>query len=328
MATSFKFKAISAESLYYKDLPPVEYYVNNFIEKGSLTYVTGPPGSFKTGLMINVAVNGAIGKKILNYDINDSFKTLIIDEENGLIRSKARLKQIVDGQGLNIKDIGRKVIFACISQFKLIDGHIEILSKFIDKNEINIVVIDNIARCLLGSERDEKDVSKILNLLKPLMEEEIRPSFVPIHHTRKGNPQSLEDISGSRDFGAQCDNAFLLKYIMREGSGKKFSIREMKNKNDMEAPDTNFVVSGDKYNLTVDFVGSVSKNIENYINTIYLEIINWLDDNPQESYSREEIYNPFKKIHKKSSFNEALQKVLKNGVIKRPKRDHYVVVKK
>ena len=318
MVIEFKFNLISAKKLYEKDLPPIDWLVDDFIIKAGLTYLVGPPGTFKTGLMILISIAGAYKKDVVGFNINKPFKTLFIDEENGIRNTKDRFNKLVDGFDVDINKIADEtIIFSNISSFLLVPTHVEVLEKLIKKHKPDLVVIDNIARCMVGSERDERDVSLILRMLKPIIEE-YGTSFVIIHHTRKGNAKSLEDISGSRDFGGQCDNAFMLKHYKREGKVKNFVLSQLKSKYGIEIQAINFSVSGDDV-LNVRFLGTASDNIKKSKSSkIVIDVMKFIEDNPQPRYRKSTLIDEMikKHKHKETNIRNAMDLIDEMGVWK------------
>lgn len=319
MPTDFGFHLISAKQLYDKKLPKIEYLVDKLIIDHGITYIVGPAASFKTSLLMDIAIHGATRSDILGFKINKPFKTLFIDEENGEISTKDSLVKILNGSNIDIKELEpNKLMFATISGFLIIDKHIEVLKELIKKYQPDLIIIDNIARCFHGDERNEEDVSKILALLKPITEE-FGTAFVIIHHTRKGDAKTLEDISGSRDFGAQCDNAFLLKQCNKKNSIKTFMIKQLKSKHGLEMDTINFSVEGNDTTLNVKFAGIASENIKSEVDKIELSIMNWIIEDPSnlERHKTGNIIEYSKTLgHKKTSTTKAIANLKFRGVLK------------
>jgi len=324
---TFKFNLIGGKALYNRDLPTIDYLVDDFIIKGGLTYIVGPPASFKTGLMLLTSINGACRNKLLNFKIKKPFTTLFIDEENGIRNTKDRFVKLVDGVGIDVdNDLGdTNIVFANISNFKFVKNHIDMLELVVKQLKPDLIVIDNIARCLKGDERNEQDVSEILNLIKPLIET-YGVSFVIIHHCRKGNGTTLEDISGSRDFGGQCDNAFLLKQCGKKDKVKKFVVSQVKSKYGLEMDAINFTVeSSDTDDLLVKYVGTAVENIQNVVDAIKQELMLWIPENHSKIYKTTELINAMKeKGYKKTSIRSAIELIVDDKILEHGRKGEYV----
>jgi len=326
MILKFKFNLIGAQNLYKKDLPEIDYLIDDFIIKAGLTYIVGPPASFKTGLMILTAIAGACRKKLLNFNINKPFKTLFIDEENGIRNTKDRFVKLLNGLNVDIfKEIkDADIIFANISNFVFTKYHVDELEEVIKKYTPDLIVVDNVARCLKGSERDEKDVALILCLLKPLIEK-YGVSFVIIHHTRKGNAKKLDDIRGSGDFGGQCDNTFMLRQCGRKDKVKKFIMIHSKARYGLEIDAINFTVDSVDDELYVKYVGTAVDNIQSVIDVIKQDLMIWISNNLSKTYKTTELINAMKdKGFKTDSIRKAISLIVDDEVLLHGKKGEYI----
>jgi len=323
----FQFNLTGCKKLYDKDLPPVEYLVDNFIMTSGLTYLVGGPGCFKTGIMMLTSICGAKGSEVLHFDVKKPFKTLFIDEENGLANTKFKFVQLLNGLEYDINDFKNDdIIFSNISSFKFNELHIHTLEKLIKTHKPDLIVIDNIARCLVGNERDEKDVSAVLNLLKPLMEK-YGTAFVIIHHTRKGNGTSLEDISGSRDFGAQCDNAFFISETDKEDNKKEFTLKHVKTRFGIEIPDVSFNVSGNADDLIVEYSTTVVEKKEKF-NMVRLQMLDFLRAQPNGAATFSDILTYIGDIGSERLLHSVINWTIKIGQLNKLKRGLYAIPKK
>ena len=320
----FKFNLIGAKDLYHKELPPIQYLVDDFIIKAGLTYIVGPPGSFKTGLMMLISIAGASKDNIINFNINKPFKTLFIDEENGIINTKDRFVHLVKGLQIDVdKEIKNEdIVFANISGFTFTPFNLNGLKELIEENKPDLIVIDNIARCIVGSERDEQDVARILGMIKPIIEA-YGVAFVIIHHTRKGDAMDLNDISGSRDFGAQCDNAFIVKEFKKKSSVKHFVLKQVKSKFGLGMDAINFTVEGDD-RLFVKYIGTATENIKYLAEEIKTILIDWIIDNPHETYKTTTLLDVMKsKGFNDTNIRNAIKMIVEDKILRFKQKGEY-----
>jgi len=317
---STKFKLVSAKDLYNKIIPPILMLIDSILAEESLVILAGMPGSFKTGIALLLAICGAGYSEFLSFKVNKKFNTLFIDEENGMRRTKFKLKRLCDGLKI-VPPEG--IFFSSMAGFKLERVWIEDLKNQIKQYSINVVVIDNIARCMVGSERDEKDVSKIHDLLKPLAEE-LGVTILYLHHLRKTDfknhhPKTLEDISGSRDFGAQCDDAYIVDFFSRKGNTKTFKLMQVKAKDSIEMPGINFTVTGDPKiendPLIVNFSGLIEENVEERKREDQLKIMEWWDSNGSLFQKTAIVIEAFKGEIGRDRVREALRLLAKDEIL-------------
>ena len=331
-AEPFIFNTITAKKLYDTELPPVTYLIDNLIPEQSLIYLAGPSASFKTGFMINLSLLGACRDEVLGFKVNKPLRVLFIDEENGIRRTKHKFKRILDATDIDIHEELKddQIIFSTISQFKIQQLHIDGLKLLIEKHKPNLIVIDNIARCFVGSERDEQQVSQIHRLLKPI-QEEYGISFVIIHHTRKADTKgkgrkTLDDISGSRDFGAQCDEAFLLeKFRNVDDRTTTFKLIQLKSKDNAEMEGINFDVIGrDDSPLRIEFSGTIRENANEAKFKIQRKIIELFQEEGKDTLTTKVIQGAMEEEgHKRTYILETLKAMVDGGILNRPKRGHY-----
>lgn len=323
------FKIITDKDLYEKDVPQIKYLIDKYVCESSLIYYGGQSATFKTGLALYIAICGAYKKKFLDVEVKESFKTLIIDEENGIRRTKSKFNRLVDGLGIDKEELKKSIVFSTIAGFKLNKQWVDDLANLIVKGNFKLVIIDNIARCIIGSERDETDVGKIHELLKPLIEKH-EVSFLIIHHFNKGDkfagPNTMLDLSGSRDFGAQADEVFLLALYRKESdSVKSFKLYQGKIKDGIEIPSLNFKVKGtlkpEETPLEIIFDGYIKDKISNKKDVVYKDVFTfWIDSRNEGIYKHKtkRVKDVMKERHKHNGeyVNQSLARLKKEKILK------------
>lgn len=303
---------IDCFDLYQNPLPEIEYHVEQLIQKSGLNYIVGLPESFKTSFSLLIAIHGAIGKDVLCYKIPKPFTTLFIDEENGLVGTKFKLKQLLKGSNININDIKGKIYFSSIEHFKIEPTCIATLKILIKQYKPDLIVIDNITRTIIGDENYAKDVSSIQSLLKPL-EEEFGIAFLIIHHKRKGNGGDMESARGSIDFGGQCD----IMNVLEKVDDTKYKLSQGKRKYALRIEPINFTVIGDKERIAVVYAGTKDENIDRLIDKIAEKILTMITKEPAKKHKVSEI---LKELHEVYEFGstysyKALRKLKEHSVI-------------
>jgi RecA-family ATPase len=318
-ADLLKFKGIPFKDLYYQDLPPIEFLVDNLIVKKGLAYVYGPSASFKTNFLLYIALLGYVGKDIFNFKVSKPFTTLWIDEENGLIGMKDKLMKISKGAGIDINEFGNENLFFIFQNFKILSTAFLIkLDRAIAKFKPDMIVIDSIAKVFDGDERNEKDVARIFDVVKPLINK-YGVSIIFIHHARKIDKKygasGLDDISGSREFGAMADTTI---YIQSFGQNK-FLLKQTKNRYGVLTEDINFEVDGDDEQINVTYLGTRKENVEKAKykkEKIKPILLKWITDNPQKSYRTKEIVDAMKKENfKDTNIRDAIKLLVKKDKV-------------
>lgn len=239
-------KYYTGRELLNANIPSVEYLVDKIIKKEGITVLYGPPGVYKTNLGLWMSCLGADGKDIFGLKVKKPFKTLWIDEENGISGMKTKFSRIAGGIDFNNESSIDDVILTADMNFNVLNEQsIQELKIKIRDDKPDLIAIDSIAKIFLEDERDEREVKRIFSNLKQLMRH-FHVSFLLIHHSRKigqkQNHRGLEDMSGSREFGAMIDSALLLQ----NQGGNTYMLSQEKNRYDEKIPKRSFEIFNDK----------------------------------------------------------------------------------
>jgi len=322
-----KLETITATELFEMDIPPIGHIVENLFEEESLIYIGGPPGSFKTGFMLFLSLCLATKEECMGMKIPKPLNILFIDEENGLRRTKNKLRRLMLTMGIKKCD---NIHFLSLKGFKInrVTGMLGIreLEEFIKEKSIDVVIIDSLARTFWGKEQDVTDVKKIHDLLKPILEK-YHTTFFLLHHLKKGDkflPKTLEDLRGSGDIGAQCDQAFLFDttFANLEKGEMTFSVVNAKQKDDIGGGGFNFIVKGKPGTdeLRVLFGGTIEDNVERAYNKCILEIKVLLE---AEDMSTKQIKE---RVHSgKDTVSRCLKKLMDQGEITTYKKGNAIM---
>ena len=174
----------------------VEYLIDKFLVKEEITMWAAKPSTGKSLLSIAVS-NIALTKNIVK-------RVMYFDADNGLTTLKERNIDI-----LKLKH-GRK--FRYFHESQASKGDMWQIIKKMQKTDLSdtLVVKDSIKNFISGDRDKNKDVSKIMDVLKSLRKQGATVLF--LHHTNK--PQKdLEELTyaGSSAWAEDTSNAFILK---------------------------------------------------------------------------------------------------------------------
>lgn len=318
---------LTANEVLDLDIPDIKHMAEGLFEEGALIYLVGTPGSSKSLFMMFVSLCFAEKDEILTtFKVNKPYKTLWIDEENGLRRTKHKLRRLMATMDVKTD----KVIFSSMNGFRINQNCVDDLEKVIKKEEPNIIVLDSFVRVFGGDERDEKEVKKVHTLLKPLIDK-YNISIFLLHHLRKENlkwksVRTLDDIRGSGDLGGQCDQAFLLR---RDGNAnmkdftKKFACVPLKEKDGIEGDGFDFFVKGDPKGdeLRLLWGGFIKDNIDEAYEKTREDIIKYITDNS------ETCLNELNKNlnHSKSTISKVLKQLIEDDVLVKTRNGRRII---
>jgi len=304
---------ISAKELLKANIPKIEYLVEDIIPRAGLVYCFGSPGSFKTNFLLYTAISGSEGKDVFNFKIQKKFRTLWLDEENREIGMKDKLCKIFNGMEVKEESLENIQISICANFNILGKKSLEKLDEWITKYKPDMVVIDSIAKVFPLSERDEGDVRKIYTFLSPFIKK-YGVTFILIHHARKRNflqvSKDMEDISGSREFGAMADSILLLDEV-NEG---KYLLKQVKNRYSSKVYAENFEVTGNDEKIEISYMGKVKDAYLIRVLEVKSAISKWIGEKKITKFKRKEAVDVMKTCgYKESNIDKALKLLKSSG---------------
>lgn len=225
----------TGKDFFEQELKKPDYLIGDFLARQSLTNLTGPPGGGKTILSLYAVVNN-INKCFLDKE-SVPFRTLFIDEENGAWQTQYIFKMICrhvfDALTETEKEtVMNNVDFYCMDGFRLDTKWGNELNRLLlrmkaAKRLPDLIIIDNISRIFEGDSNTQGDAKLVHRIFKTIAIR-FNVAILLISHTRKGNPNTLQDISGSGDFGAQVTISYISKRIGSDNN-PKYWLKKVKN---------------------------------------------------------------------------------------------------
>jgi len=304
-----KFQPIKMSELMNIKFPEQRWVVENLIPLRSLTMIAGYPASFKTWLMLDLAVKIAQGEKFLGHFDTEKMKVLLIDEENGKRLLQTRIKEITELTNLDIE-------FLSFRGFRLDKS--SFIINYCKEKQIGLIMMDSLIR--IHNQKDENssiEMAKLFDEFKKFKKSDITVIFS--HHNRKAGSKpsnSAEDIRGSSELFAFLDCGLSLK--KRKGKNGVIEVEQTKLREQVERPPFQINVVDNENSIKFEFAGDI-KEVEKVskIELAKKNILSLLKVN-RELYRQEMIKkikdNPQNKIGE-SSIKEALQQLVKDGQI-------------
>lgn len=191
------FKPIPFSGLSKMNLPPLEWLIEKLITEESISILSGQPASFKTWIILHLAIQMAKGEPLFGKFATKKSNVLIIDEESGLRRLKTRLAFLTRDEYLPI-------YFVSSEDFKLTKKSVYEIISFCEEKDIKVVMFDSLVRMHTANENEAAAMAGVGELLKQIKNKGI--SILLTHHHRKqisGNP--AQDMRGSSDIFALLD---------------------------------------------------------------------------------------------------------------------------
>lgn len=209
--TSFGFDIMGLEQYMTKyGETSIKWAINDWLPTETIAFMVSPPGSYKTWLMLDLAVSIAGGKPFLGeFPVLDTGPVVIVQQEDFHGQLAERVATIINSR---YNMIGDNVVLPP----KLpIYFHTERKLRFQDKNIMDeferemkrikpkLVIIDP----LYSATTTDDYMSKTAETMFPLkrMRDELGTTFLIAHHTKKG----MDGTQREGLWGSQFLNAFL-----------------------------------------------------------------------------------------------------------------------
>ena len=212
-------KLLSISELLEKNLPPISWLIDELVPEEAITILSGMSGSFKTWLVMDMAISIATGREFLNIYNTKQTGVLIIDEESGERLYSERFKSLTD---LNEMPI----YLLSMSGFGVSGKSVKEIVEICKEKGIGLVIIDSMTRVNKGDENSSKDMALFFSKLRAFTKESI--SVLIIHHNRKpgqGGYDASSDMRCSSDIRAAVDIQLAVRRI---GSSESIEVRQPK----------------------------------------------------------------------------------------------------
>ncbi len=204
-------KFMTLKELMSNDYPESSWVVEGLVPEG-LTILSAQPGTFKTWLLLDIAISVASGSPLVEVFDTTQGGVLMVDEESSERLLQQRLRSLESGTDLPI-------YFKIGTNFKLDDAQISDIIKRCKKDNIKLITFDSLVRIHDKNENDAVQMSDVFAKVKRFMQEGI--NVLIAHHNRKGgngeNPG--QEIRGSSDILAAVDCHLSLS--MKKDFGRK-----------------------------------------------------------------------------------------------------------
>lgn len=195
-----KLLPLALRDLMKKEFSGTRWMIEKLIPEESLTCVSGDPSSFKTWLILDIALKVASGELFLRKFKTTEVGVLLIDEENGERLLCERIKT------LGCSNNNLPIHFLPYSGFKLSEETVEELIIFCVDRKIKLIIFDSLVRIHNADENSAGEMAGVLGLLKNFSKSGISVIFT--HHNRKkgfSKNKASQEMRGSSDILASVN---------------------------------------------------------------------------------------------------------------------------
>ena len=250
------FQVETLDSLLAKKFPETRWLIKDLVAEASITIISADPSSFKTWLMLDMALSVSKGTQLFKVFPVEQSGILIIDEESGPKMLSERFKSLGAETNLPISYLSR-------TGRKLDRKYANEIADYCLSNGIGLVLFDSLVRFHSGDENTSKDMSVVFENFKNITDKGI--SVLILHHNRKsvaGSYNPSGDMRGSSDILASVDCHIALS---RKNGGQFLEVRQTKNRHRSEINAFKLRFESDEDGSRFTFVGNNKSKIEQFI---------------------------------------------------------------
>lgn len=235
-----------------------EWAVENLIPADGITILSGQPGSFKTWMILDLAISVAQGRPFAGKFEASQSPVLIIDEENQPRLIQARLRKLGVGKDDQIHILSRK-------EFR-IQKEDEVSRVIAQCKEmgVKLVIIDSLVRIHGSDENSSTEMSKVFREISRFTKEGI--TVLLTHH--EGKEQQVRRsgggrLRGSSDILAAVDAHISVRRGSREQNMVTLEQTKMRNTTEIEPFNLMFESAEDVFSFL--YIGKSERESKNEV---------------------------------------------------------------
>lgn len=243
-------KILNIDSIMQMEFPEAEWLIDKLVPLQGITIISGAPATYKTWLLMQMAINITESSLFLNKFQCTKSGILVIDEENQLRLIKKRM-------GLLHFKAGRPIHYLSQEDFSALD--LDLINEvivFCDENELDTIFIDSLVRVSNTDENGAQEMAKVFKGIKKFCK--AGKTVIITHHGRKAaanrSASSADSLRGSSDILAAVDCHLAIKRSVEDKN--KLTMEQPKLRTDEETePFTIEVLKEDDGNIRFEHSG-------------------------------------------------------------------------
>ena len=306
-------KLLHFKNLMGTNFPPVEWKINELIPSEGITILSAPPASYKTWLLLQMALDIAQGKPFLDHFETTPGRVLIVDEENHQRIIQKRLKALGAPDDLPIYFLSQEEFVA--TQDHMMKGIIEICNE----HSIDTVFIDSLVRINRSDENVATKMAGVFRSLRTLCKS--GRSLVITHHERKDGasaPSSPQNrMRGSSDILAAVDCHLALS--RGKDDAFQLTLENTKSRDEVEIKPFEIRVRKDEDRTWFEYAGESSSGVKRK-EEARAAILELLEENPSGMSKTQisELITKSTAVGSKNIFS-ALKELIREGMVEESK---------
>lgn len=269
---SFRLQTFDDYMRTYADTP-IDWIIPGWLPDNTISFVVSPPGSFKTWLLLDLAVSIAMGGKFLGlFPVKMEGPVILIQQEDWagqtaqrieVIRQSKTQEILVDNADNISLDLPKSIPLFIHTDRKLKFDNLESLkglAENIEKIRPKIVILDPLYSAASTDDYMASSIEQMFYLKE--LRDKFGCTFIIAHHTNKGTAEGR-----MRAWGSQFLNAFLETgwQLFPKGERSIKVVRHFKSANNPPETCLSFAIDTDKgftYSVAEGLVDAENKSEE------------------------------------------------------------------
>lgn len=242
------FKPVNLSELFAMEFPESKWVIEKLIPYQGITIISGAPASYKTWLLLRMALDIAKGESLFGQFKCEKYKILIIDEENHLRLVRDRLQLLGADSTLPIYFLSQNGFL--VSDKKLVEKVLAICKQY----EIDIIFIDSLVRVNDAEENDASQMSEVFRCIKYFCQQ--GKTVIITHHERKESASKTTGqnrLRGSSDISAAVDAHISL--VRDKEDKSKILVEQVKLRADKEIETFEFAIKENEGKIEFIYLG-------------------------------------------------------------------------
>lgn len=244
-------RLIPMKELMAIDFPPHQWKIDQLIPLEGITIISAAPASYKTWLILQMAIDIAQGKPFLDQFPCLSGGVLIIDEENHQRLLQKRLKALGGYEDLPIYFYSKESFIATSKEM------CEDILRRCEKHSIDTIFIDSLVRINRSDENDAGSMAAVFRALNEFCK--AKKTVIVTHHERKESNNGIRSsaqnrMRGSSDISAAVDSHLAISRDRR--ATNCLIIEHAKSREEIEVPTFELAVQKEGDRTWFEYLGS------------------------------------------------------------------------
>lgn len=240
---------VTLQTLMGKRFPQQMWLVDTLIPASAITIISAPPKSYKTWVLLGIALSVARGEPLFGRFKTFQGRVLIIDEESGERLLHQRLVMLEATPEL-------PVYFLSFQGFVLSQKSVKTVLETCKQHSITVIIIDSLIRVHKADENSAGEMAAVFAHLRHFTEQGI--TVIVTQHNRKPGQNSSagnsNDMRGSSDILAAVDCHIA---VVRKDKQVTFHQTKQRYAEEINPVEVSVVLDGDSFRF--EYTGSIPK---------------------------------------------------------------------